>query len=739
MISSWSRATWALRSRTFVLWFVVALMLIVPVQLGLAYLHEGAFVWRGLLASFGLLGLLVASSWLTTRSRVVWTMIAGLLLTTVFFLRMLFFGLTRFSGRAFDDGFFLSLQGESVSVAWHQYLYLFVLFGLGLVVLLACFVFCARHVRAPAGRAALILALSSAGAVAAGHQTMPAWQLVQGMRAWYEPVLLKLPAARRAEWKKSPLVHLDLVSKQALKAQASAVPKNLILLYIESGGVAMAPADRYPDLMPNMKRLIEKHSLVPHIHASSYVTIEGLVNTQCGTLLPFANGNDSVATFGNRVDDLPCLGDVLSKAGYLQSYLGGSGKSFSGKGPFLKLHGYDKVMGLKDWTKMGIYPQPNTWGLSDVDLFKQSFAELKQLKASGHPFNLTMLTIGTHLPGFVYKECKPYGDGSKQYLNAVSCTDQLIGQWVERLQSEGWLDENTILVITGDHQIFPNPLMKQLFGEQAVEDHRLPLIVIGKHAAPALHDGAGYDIPPTILDLLGVKTNAQFALGRSLMRHDRTLDYYPARYVDMLGEERYAVHDGLTCDAGESPTIPGRTPGDQPLNPCERKELGTVLKALAVAYSAKPAQLRCGSSVPLRVLVPGGKQEPLQLELAGQDLAARFTSEGRHINATQAGLYILRLDTNGTVVARSYMTPGGARHAPEEPPTTAQGALIVAWRPGDGPSGALPAWLAQAGVGAKGGTWMFSLDGKSPMQLRENAPVGQTLTLSGQSCLTLLH
>ncbi|HET6631617.1 MAG TPA: LTA synthase family protein [Rhodanobacteraceae bacterium] len=728
-----ARAPWP--TATLLFWGVVALLLVVPVQMGLAYLHAGGFIWRGLLASLGLVGLLVALSALAPRARLAWGTVVGILVIALFFLRMLFFGLTRFSGRAFDAGFFLSLQGESVDVAWNQYFYLFALFGLGALVLLAGFIFAARWLRTPRPLAAGILALLSLAAIAAGYRTTPVWQLASAVQHWYAPKVLTLPPSRLAMWKQSPLININLVPKQALHATAASPPKNLILLYIESGGVAMAPARQYPGLMRNMQRLIAEHGYVPHIHASSYVTIEGLVNTQCGTLFPFAQGSDSMAGFDHMLDEMPCLGDVLAAAGYRQSYLGGSGKSFAGKGRFLELHGYDKVMGIRDWAKQGLYQRPDTWGLSDADLFKQSFAELKRLKASGHPWNLTLLTIGSHLPGFFYKECTPYGDGSKRFLNAVHCSDELIGRWVAKLKADGWLD-NAILVITGDHQIFPNPLMKQLFGDEAVADHRLPFVVIGHDLPqPKQHDGAGFDIAPTLLDLLGVRSNARFALGRSLLRDDRSLPYYPSRYIDILGEQRYGAGDDFHCDPGNTTRIPGA----QPPSRCERAELDTILEGQAAAYSAPPPQMRCNAAEPLLVRVPTAAGAPLEVRLTGSEQAGRFTWSERHVTPEKPGLYLLTLDAQGKLLDRQYAPPDAIAKTFAEQPEFAGAALLLVWRPGDGkPPVALPGWVRALGAGDGGGAWLFALPGTAAPALVEHVPRGQTLSLPPQRCRDLL-
>lgn len=722
--------------RTLILWAGIALLLALPAQFGLAYLHGKLLDWNGLWACIGIVGLLFASSALAVYSRSAWALLAGALLLVLFFVRMLFFGLVRFSGHGFGADFFISLQLESVRVAWNQYFYLFVLFGIGVVLLLAGFVFVSRRLWVPRRGLAIAIGIVSIVLIGMGFRATPIWQLADASSHWYAPKHLQaLPPARQAMWADSPLLNVTLVDKQHLHAQAATPPKNLILLYIESGGVAMAPASQYPGLMPNMKRLIAEHSLVKHIHASSYVTIEGLVNTQCGTLFPFAQGNDSMAGFDHMLDEMPCLGDVLAAAGYQQSYLGGSGKDFAGKGRFLETHGYNKVMGIHDWMKLGINQRPDTWGLSDVDLFKQSLLELKRLKASGRPYNLTLLTIGSHLPGFFYKECTRYGDGSKRFLNAVHCSDELIGRWVKQLRDGGWLDANTILAITGDHQIFPNPLMKQLFGDAAVENHRLPFIVIGKDLPkPVQHDGAGYDIAPTLLDLLGVTTNARFALGRSLLRDDRKLDYYPSRYIDILGESRYEANDDFDCN----PANQTRIPGTQPLSQCERKELDELLQAQAQTYSAPPTRMRCSSGHPLELKVPADADAKLRFMVSDDEQASRFTWNQRHIPATKPGLFVLTLDARGTLLKRRFAPPGKLAETFSARPDMPQASvLLIAWRPGDKPV-ALPAWLHAMGVNDSGGAWVFALHNGNAAVLKQHVSLGTALSVNPQQCTTLL-
>src|SRR5690606_21256950 len=120
----------------------------------------------------------------------------------------------------------------------------------------------------------------------------------------------------------------------------------------------------------------------------------------------FARGSDSLLGYEGIAEELPCLGDVLARAGYRQTYLGGADLGFGAKGTFLSNHGYTKVLGREELVAVDLHPRPGTWGVSDADLFGLALQELDQLQATGQPFNLTLLTIGTHLPGYFYEECQ---------------------------------------------------------------------------------------------------------------------------------------------------------------------------------------------------------------------------------------------------------------------------------------------------------------------------------------------
>jgi len=381
------------------------------------------------------------------------------------------------------------------------------------------------------------------------------------------------------------------------------------------------------------------------VHASAFITIEGIANSQCGPLLPFQHDSDSMAAGDKVFARMTCLGDVLQRAGYQNVWLGGAEMGFAGKGAFLQAHGYSELYGLRHWQAQGLPVDEQNWGLSDVDLLSQAEREWERLHAGGQPFNLSLLTLGMHLPGFRYPECVPYAGSDAQFLQAAHCTDQLVGAWVERLRQRG-VFKDTVLVITADHHVFPNPEMRELFGE-AVEDRRLPLIIIGEESLPTSVSAtaAQVDLAPTLLHMLGIEHSAPFLLGRSVWAAGIADRYLPTRYRDVFrGQEVDAAAD---CAAAT-------TPPTLPLDVCGKRELMQVLNATVGALQQAAPRLSCDLESPaLQWRAVADSSADLFLDERPQ--RAHFTRDARPLREWQAGMYALDFDPNGVLRHRHFL------------------------------------------------------------------------------------
>ncbi|MDZ7788880.1 MAG: LTA synthase family protein [Xanthomonadales bacterium] len=703
---------------------LVALALAVPVDWALQFLGTpadriiNAGLVLGLIALLGAAGL-IGNRW--TLALILLPVLVGALMT-----RLLFYGLVHFSGQGFGPELFLHFEPESLRIVWHEYDDLvYRAAGVALVGAAAFWGMVRAVARSQPPRwAAMVLALAAVPILIAGRGNLPEWQLWQAWQDWKRSgdwiaadradeglvdsrdAVPSISEDRAARWTQTGLIETDLPSSDEIVADTPAQPKNLVLLYVEALTTAIVEHPDYPGLMPNFRRLIREHGWIDEFHTSSFVTIEGVANTQCGLLFPFQGHGSGFAGRGMLAQSLPCLGDVLAEAGYHQTYiLGGGPMSFTGKGAFLDAHGYDDLKGWEYWRSHGHEREPGHWGMGDVETLKQVRLAIAQRHEKGRPFNVTSLTVGSHIPGYVYDSCSPYGQGDERYLDALHCTDQVIGDWIERLQAEQLL-EDTVLVIVGDHPVFANPEMDQLFGP-AAHDTRLPFIVIGDDLQPPVHErGAGFDLAPTLLDLLGIHHNAKFAMGRSLAQaHDRP-DYLVTRRGD-IQRGRPVDNSPRKCDRPDHESGPDQPPS-LPLSPCDKRRLLDLLHQLAETFSHRPMAMDCGSGKAAEIRVPAGDVGPVSFRVNGRDWSKRFSWRGRMTHPTEPGLYALGLDPKGRPTAATFLpAETWSAEAPEQLPQDILEAhsILVAWRPGDpiavDLSSVLPALpKAQRGAGA---------------------------------------
>lgn len=307
----------------------------------------------------------------------------------------------------------------------------------------------------------------------------------------------------------------------ALTRQVAGVKpgKNLVLIYLESLESLYLDERIFPGLMPNLNRLKEQglsFTNLEQVEGADW-TMGGIVSSQCGTPLIYGfgpSGNDVLQNgFLGRAT---CLGDVLRAAGYRQVYLNGASTQFAGQGRFLRDHGYDEVNGHEELLPQIKDPAYlNGWGLYDDSLFAIAEVYYTRLAQSQQPFNLTLLTIDTHPPtGNASVSCPAYQARDNEMLDAVHCTDYLVGRFIERLrQTPVWND--TVVALCSDHlamrniaqPYYPEGYPRKLFFTVLNADNQGQVPVAASHL----------DLAPTLLTLLGVEHRQAFLAGRDLL------------------------------------------------------------------------------------------------------------------------------------------------------------------------------------------------------------------------------
>ncbi len=438
-------------------------------------------------------------------------------------------------------------------------------------------------------------------------------------------------------WLKNGFINrADVPLKQLV--EASKGEKNLILIYLESFNQFFVDTPPFNRLTPGINQLGQRFTAIPH-ESSAYVTIEGIVSSQCGTLLTMKKGNDSMMKASHFLANLPCLGDVLKEAGYQQYYLGGAKMEFAGKGDFLRSHGYDYIRGLEYWLEQGLDLNTNVWGLGDDELFNQAFDVVVQAHGQTAPFNLTLLTLGTHLPGYTYPECDELNLDDHPFLAAIQCTDYLLSRFIQRLEAGNYLD-NTLLLVVADHGVFPNPKMKEVFGD-LVNDRRL--IGFTNHSVNGQKQAmASYDLAPSVLDWLEVSHNTQFLFGQSIDDDSHSSHKHLTRYKDWQNGQLVKNPKKACADIDE--TL---------LNVCQKNQLGSWLTQQHKLMSKQDQVLALGCSPDLNIDLEAA---PRVFEVAGVNLYEKFHYNGYYMQKRQFtnGWFALELNEEQVVTDLKY-------------------------------------------------------------------------------------
>lgn len=176
-------------------------------------------------------------------------------------------------------------------------------------------------------------------------------------------------------------------------------------------------------------------------------------------------------------------------------------------------------------------PNDDVWGISDLNLFREASALLKD-DAQKRPFFAYLQTAGNHRPytipadneGFEIRKpslqaVQDAGFQDVDQYNAVRLLDHNIGRLMEIAKRDGWFD-NTIFVLFGDHngRISRLPFMPPAFEQLNLESTHVPAVIYAPRLLrPRVFEEAAslVDLLPTVAGLLGVEYR-NGALGRDV-------------------------------------------------------------------------------------------------------------------------------------------------------------------------------------------------------------------------------
>jgi phosphoglycerol transferase len=336
------------------------------------------------------------------------------------------------------------------------------------------------------------------------------------------------------------------------RAGAVRLPKrpNLVLLYGESMEQSYFDDPAFSSLTGPL-RAIRDHSLhfagVGAGYAADW-TIAGLVATQCGyplindPLINLALSGSALAASGPVLPGAVCLGDILAANGYRAVFVGGADTRFAGKRDFLASHGFAEIIGTPEMTEyLRLHPEADPhpaigpWGYQDVTTLRVAADRFQRLAAAGQSFALVVLTLDTHHPnGLASPDCgRDEGDSMR---DAIRCTAGHLAGFVEAIRA-GPHSSGTVIGVLSDHLAHRTSQTPRL---PRRAERKMTFFMNGLGIVPRKVDtpGAAFDIPATIIDVLG-GGGVQIGAGASLLRgpgflHRNGLDGSQKRYF--LGE-----------------------------------------------------------------------------------------------------------------------------------------------------------------------------------------------------------
>lgn len=215
----------------------------------------------------------------------------------------------------------------------------------------------------------------------------------------------------------------------------------------------------------------------------------------------------------------------LKKHGFRTAFLRGANEKYMDEHLLFQQAGFDEVKGSHYFSAQEKYaPYIAWWGLTDRKLYEYAAEYLEENK--NNKTFLTLLTVDTHVPlgrpdylDHTYQETQAQFYDVPTLPRAFSRAGQDVELFLKNLQEKGLFDEDTLIILTGDHPNFSNMPTNKLFKNFQPVFDRVPFAVITKNQInlPLSQDdlSSQLDVAPTILDLLNLPQAKGF-FGHSL-------------------------------------------------------------------------------------------------------------------------------------------------------------------------------------------------------------------------------
>ncbi|VVM84147.1 LTA synthase family protein [Pseudomonas fluorescens] len=291
-------------------------------------------------------------------------------------------------------------------------------------------------------------------------------------------------------------------------------PPNVMFVMLESLGTSAVGAYGNPiNPTPNIDRLATQSWFFEHF----YVPVTGTAKTVWASIsgVPDVTRQET-ATRNPLITRQHSL--VNAFTGYEKIYTIGGNSGWANMNALIRqsIDGV-RLYEERDWKS----PVVDVWGISDLDLFKET-DQILQALPKDKPFFAYVQTAGNHRPftipktndGFEVKhptleEVQAAGSRSVEQYNAVRLLDFNIGRLMEIAKAGGYYD-NTIFVLFGDHntRIAQIPFLAPAYEQLGLESNAVPMIIHapGLLGTRKVQEAVGLvDLLPTVAGMAGLE------------------------------------------------------------------------------------------------------------------------------------------------------------------------------------------------------------------------------------------
>lgn len=271
--------------------------------------------------------------------------------------------------------------------------------------------------------------------------------------------------------------------------------KNVIILLVES--LADAYSKYFSGLIgytPNIDMLAEQNTAFLNYHSTGVETAPATYSIMTGKIFFPDLDNDSPDLHFEYDEALP---KIMREEGYSTSAIY-SAEDFAGLGDVYRNSGFEHLYGPDEPAYNGekryIFNS-----VADGVLLNHAADLISQFDHEASPHLTFIMTTSSHNP-FVNPET-----GREGYREVISYVDREIGKFVKRLETSGFFDNGT-LIIVGDHhppfqEFEPGELEK--YGEDL---NRVPMIIIDRDIGRRVYNNIfGHESLKAIIEYLNLK------------------------------------------------------------------------------------------------------------------------------------------------------------------------------------------------------------------------------------------